>query len=127
MEWAKTIHVSCVVLSFSGFLLRGLWMMLDSTMLTKKWVKVVPHIVDTTLLLSAFFLVYLLDLSVLNHDWLLAKIIALIAYVLIGTVALKRGKTKKIKITALFLAMIVFLYIVSVAVTKSVIGFMSVL
>jgi uncharacterized membrane protein SirB2 len=126
MEWIKTIHVSCVILSFSGFLLRGIWMMIDSAMLANKWVKIVPHIVDTMLLLSALLLVYLLGLSIPDHDWLLAKIIALVIYVLLGTVALKRGKTKKIKMMALILAMIIFLYIVSVAVTKSVFGFMSI-
>ena len=124
MEWIKAVHVSCVILSFSGFLLRGLWMMSDSVLLVNKWVKIIPHIVDTILLISALLLVYLLGLSVFEHDWLLAKIIALVVYVLLGTVALKRGKTKKIKIVALVLAMTTFLYIVSIAFTKSVFGFM---
>jgi len=127
MEWIKTIHVSCVILSFSGFLLRGIWMFFDSAMLGNKWVKILPHIVDTMLLLSACYLVYILSLSIFDHDWLLAKIIALFIYILLGTVALKRGKTKTIKIMAFSLAMITFLYMVSVAITKSVLGFMSVL
>ena len=125
MELIKTLHVSCVILSFSGFFLRGIWMMLDSALLANRWVKILPHIVDTGLLLSAVFLVYSLRLSVFDHEWLWAKIIALVVYVLLGTVALKRGKTKKIKILALVLAIIIFLYIVSVAVTKSVFGFIS--
>jgi len=126
MDWIKTLHISCVILSFSGFVLRGIWMVFDSAMLGNKWVKIVPHIVDTILLISAFFLVYVLGLSIFDHDWLLAKIIALVVYVLLGTLALKRGKTKKIKMLALVLAIATFLYIVSVAVTKSVFGFISV-
>jgi len=127
MEWVKAIHVSCVILSFSGFLLRGLWMMFDSALLGNKWVKIIPHIVDTTLLVSALFLVYALGISVFENDWLLAKIIALVVYVLLGTVALKRGKTKQIRMVALVLSIMTFLYIVSVALTKSVSGFISVL
>jgi len=127
MEWIKTVHVSCVILSISGFLLRGLWMILDSVLLANRWVKIFPHIIDTGLLLSAVFLVYSLKLSVFDHDWILAKIIALVIYVLLGTVALKRGKTKQIRMVALVLSIMTFLYIVSVALTKSVSGFMSVL
>ena len=127
MQWIKFIHICCVVFSFSGFLLRGLWMLNDSPALNKKWVKVVPHIIDTTLLLSALGLVYILGLSVFENDWLLAKIIALVVYVFLGTIALKRGKTKKIKIAALLLAVTTFLYIVSVAIMKSIYGYMIVL
>ena len=126
MELIKTIHISCVILSFGGFLLRGMWMLLSSAMLCNKWVKIVPHIIDTMLLLSAMFLVYLSGLSLFDNDWLLVKIIALVIYVLLGTLALKRGRTKRIKIMALVLSIITFLYILSVAVTKSVFGFISV-
>ena len=124
MQWVKLLHVSCVVLSFTGFMLRGLWMLSGSPMLNKKWVKVVPHIVDTVLLSSALFLVYLLGLSIVENNWLLVKIAALIVYILLGSVALKRGKTKKIRILAFTFAVITFYYMISVALTKSTTGFM---
>jgi len=123
MELIKTIHVSCVILSFSGFLLRGIWMMLDSALLASKWVKIIPHIIDSVLLLSALSMVYLQSFSILQNDWLLIKIAALLAYILLGTIALKRGKTKKIRVIAWCSGLVVFLYIVSVALNKSVEGF----
>ena len=123
MDWIKTLHISCVILSFSGFLLRGIWMMLNSVMLANKWVKIVPHIVDSLLLLSALSMVYIQSISILQHDWLLAKIAALLIYIVLGVIALKHGKTKQIRVVAWCSGLVVFLYIVSVALNKSVEGF----
>jgi len=123
MEWIKTLHISCVILSFSGFFLRGIWMLFDSAMLANKWVKIVPHIVDSVLLLSALSMVYMQSLSILQNDWLLVKIAALLVYILLGMIALKHGKTKKIRVIAWCSGLVVFLYIASVALNKSVEGF----
>ena len=49
----KYLHVSCVVLSGFGFFLRGLWMLSESALFKQRWVRVVPHVVDTVLLGSA--------------------------------------------------------------------------
>jgi uncharacterized membrane protein SirB2 len=58
-----------------------------------------------------------LDYSPLTHPWLAAKIVALLAYIVIGSIALKRGRTKRIRLVAWLTAQAVFFYIVSVAVT----------
>lgn len=123
MQWFKTIHLAAVVLSFCGFVLRAGWMLADSPMLSKRWVKVLPHIIDTVLLISALWLVYLMSLPLLQTDWLLAKIIALLVYIVLGTMALKRARTKAQRLLFAVLAILVFLYIVSVALSKSVYGF----
>lgn len=123
MLWIKTIHLAAVLLSFCGFVLRAGWMLADSPMLSKRWVKVLPHIIDTVLLLSALVLVYLMSLPLLQTDWLLAKIIALLMYIVLGTLALKRARTKLQRLMFALLAILVFLYIVSVAISKSVYGF----
>lgn len=122
MEFVKTIHVSCVVLSFAGFFVRGIWMMQDSSNLKLRWVKITPHIIDTFLLVSAIVLAVQMYISPFEHSWLMAKIIALLAYIGIGTVALKRGRSKQIRVFAWLLGLTMFMYIVSVAVTKSVLG-----
>ncbi|HEY9202089.1 MAG TPA: SirB2 family protein [Gammaproteobacteria bacterium] len=125
MLWIKTIHLSAVLLSFAGFILRTGWMLMDSPMLTRRWVKVLPHIIDTVLLISALWLVYLMSLPLLQTDWLLAKIIALLVYIVLGTMALKRARTKLQRLIFALLAILVFLYIVSVAMSKSVYGFIA--
>jgi len=123
MEWLKTIHVGCALLSILGFTIRGILMMRESAMLQKRLFKIAPHIIDTLLLGSAIWLAVQYGLSPGDNPWLMAKIIALLLYIGLGTVALKRGKTKQVRIIAWLAALLVFAYIVSVAVTKSVLLF----
>lgn len=115
----KLVHASSVLLSYLLFFMRGMWMVRSSPMLQQRWVRVVPHIIDTILLTSAIVLAWLMSYSPLQHSWLMAKIIALIAYILLGTFALKRGKTYTVRVICLLAAQLVFIYIVWVAVTHN--------
>ncbi|WP_250657462.1 SirB2 family protein [Alkalimarinus coralli] len=115
----KHIHLTCIGLTFILFSVRGFWMLTNSDKLQMKWVKIAPHIIDTCLLLSAISLAVMLQISPFVHGWLMAKIIGLIVYIVLGTVALKRGKTKAVRTTAFVLALLTFGYIVNVALTKS--------
>lgn len=125
MDLLKSVHVTCAILSFTGFFVRGLWMLLESGALQYKWVRVLPHIVDTVLLTTALLMLYVAHMSVLEHDWLLSKIVALLVYIALGMVALKHGKTKMIRAVSWCLGLIVFLFIVSVALTKNPAGFIA--
>src|SRR3972149_9526408 len=91
----KYVHVSCVVLSIAGYLLRGAWMMRESPRLRKKWVKVAPHVIDTGLLGSAVLLTVRIQQYPFAQGWLTAKVLALIAYIVVGTIGLKYGGVKK--------------------------------
>jgi uncharacterized membrane protein SirB2 len=115
----KYIHICCVLISYLLFFVRGVWMLRAAPILQHRWVKVAPHVVDTALLLSAITLATLLSISPLAAPWLMAKIIALLLYILLGTIAIKRGKTRKIRLAAWLAAQLVFIYIVSVALTHN--------
>lgn len=121
----KYVHVTSVVLSISGYLVRGVWMMRESPWLQKTWVKVVPHIIDSTLLISAILLAIQVQQYPFVQGWLTAKVFALIAYIVVGAIGLKYGKTKKIRIAAWLGAIAIFLYIVLVAVTRQVLPFVA--
>lgn len=113
------LHVGSVGLSFSLFFLRGLWMSQDTLAQRGRWVRIAPHVVDTLLLLSAITMVVILSLPVLDTAWLLAKIAALLLYIVLGSVALRRGKTRRIRMTAWLAALVVFGYMVGAAVRHS--------
>jgi uncharacterized membrane protein SirB2 len=121
----KHLHVTCVVLSISGFLVRGVWMMRESSWLQKKWVRIAPHVVDTTLLGSAILLTIKIQQYPFAQGWLTAKVLALIAYIVVGAIGLKYGGTKKIRIAAWLGAIAIFLYIVLVALTRQVLPFLA--
>jgi uncharacterized membrane protein SirB2 len=121
----KTIHISCVVLSLSGFILRGIWMMQASSLLRHPLTKRLPHVIDTLLLASALIMAYLSVQYPFQETWLTAKLFALIVYILLGMIALRFGKTVKIRALAWGFAVLVFLYIVLVALTKNSTPFVS--
>ena len=115
----KTLHVTAVVLSCALFFVRGVWMLQDSAQREARWVAIVPHVVDTVLLTAAVVLAYMLAQYPFGADWLTAKVIGLVIYVGLGTVALKRGRSKQLRLRAWIGAQAVFLYIVAVALTKN--------
>lgn len=115
----KYVHVSCVIASGCGFVLRGIWMLAESPCLHQRWVRIFPHIVDTGLLGSAIALAMISGQYPLAQDWLSAKGIGLVAYILCGTMALKRGRTKSTRAAFFVVALLIFAYIVSVALHRS--------
>ena len=121
MDYAalKAIHVACAVISYVGFVVRGVWMIRDSAILERRWVKLAPHVIDTLLLASAIALAWMLGQYPFVHGWLTAKVVALTGYILLGTVALRPGRPKGARVTAWVAAQIVFLYIVAVAHTRN--------
>ncbi len=122
MGTIKFIHVTCVLLSLAGFFIRGIWMLRDSTLLQQRWVKTTPHIVDTLLLVSAIILAVQFRFSPLEQPWLMVKIIALLVYIGAGMVALKFGRSKTVRWYAWLFGLATILYIMSVATSKSVLG-----
>lgn len=122
MGTLKAIHLSFAALSFTGFFIRGIWMLRDSKLLQQRWVKILPQVVDTVLLASAIVLAVQLRFSPMAQPWLMTKILALLVYVGLGLVALRFGRSKGIRALAWLLGMVVFAYIVAVAMSKSALG-----
>ncbi len=119
----KQLHMGCAAVSLSLFLLRGAWMLKESVMLQRRWVRIVPHLVDTVLLGSAIMLVLISGQYPFAQAWLGAKVIALVLYIALGIVALKRGRTLRTRTLAFGAALLTFAYIVMVAITRQAIPF----
>lgn len=114
----KHLHMSCAALSGALFLLRGYWMLSAPARLRPRWVRTLPHVVDTLLLASALTMVVLSGLYPFVQGWLTAKVLALLLYIALGTIALKRGRTRGARIAAYAGALATYAYIGSVALTK---------
>lgn len=115
----KSLHMITAIATISVFILRGYWMMTQSEHLNLKFVRIAPHVIDTLFLLSGIALVSILQINALSEPWLLAKFAGLIAYIVLGTIAIKRGPTLQIRLIAFVGALSLFAYIVGVAMTKS--------
>lgn len=115
----KHLHITCVILSGTGFFLRGLLMANSSPWLGRRWMKVLPHINDTLLLAAAIGLVVMTEQYPFIDAWVTAKVFGLIAYIILGSVALKAGRTQQMRLAAWLGALATFGYVVSVALTKN--------
>ena len=121
----KFAHMGFALLSITLFFIRGIWMMTDSGMRQNRLFKVLPHIVDTLLLVTAIILVVQTAQYPFQESWLTAKVVALIAYIGVGLVALRLGRTKVIRVVAWVIALDIFAYMYLVAITRSPLPFLS--
>lgn len=115
-------HLACVVTSLSLFALRGVLMLAESPLRSHVVLRIAPHAVDTLLLASALMLSYMLQQYPFVHAWLTAKVLALIGYIVLGSIALKRGRTRRTRAVAFVAALACAGYIVSVALARTPFG-----
>ncbi len=111
----KTIHIVFVILTFISFSIRGFWMITESPLLHRKVTKILPHVIDTALFISGVAMAIMLYGAFYKQGWLMIKLLALCLYIILGSIALKYGKTKNIRSATLIAAWCVFFYIIAVA------------
>ena len=114
----KFFHVSCVALSIILFITRGYWAINESPLAKSKWAKVLPHPIDTLLLIAGISLAIIIQQYPGTDAWLTAKICALIIYIIAGWLTM-RAKSKQKRIQAFIVAITVFIYMAWVALTKN--------
>lgn len=84
----KTAHLILVSTSLSLFCLRGFWALTHRLEKQGRWVKSLPHLIDTLLLVSGVSLIFISGYSPLNQPWLAAKLLLLLCYIILGAFAL---------------------------------------
>jgi len=123
----KLIHISAVLLSGSFFLIRGIGALKGAAFMQMKLVKIAPHVIDTVLLVSAIVLcVQLQQYPIIDH-WITVKVVSLMAYIVVGTIAIKRAKNTQQRFIAFAAAIAIFLFMLSVAKTHNPLGFLALL
>ena len=116
----KTIHLFCALTTYVLFFMRGFWLINNSRQLSLPGIGVIPHVVDSILLLSAIGLVVLTNQYPGEQTWLNAKLIALVVYILLGISAFRWCRKRTTKLVAWLFAQLVFFYIVFVALTRTI-------
>ena len=115
----KNIHMTFATLTIVGFLLRGYWRIIGSGFYKNRAMKIVPHAIDAMFLATGIWLLMILNLNPLQHPWLLAKFAALFAYVGLGMVAFRFGRTQAVRLVAYVGALASFAFVVGTAIAKS--------
>lgn len=121
----KYFHLALAITAISGFIVRGYWMLTESARLSARATRIAPHVIDALFLLTGIAMVYLLSLPVLQTPWLLAKFAGLVAYIVLGAIALRRGPTMQVRLLAFVGALSAFAYIAGAALSKSPLSWLS--
>ena len=93
----KLVHVTAVIASGALFLLRGTavnwgggWGMIAP-------IRYLSYTIDIVLLTAALLLLAILPAAAFSNGWLWLKLTLLVGYIVLGTLALKRGRTADIR------------------------------
>lgn len=113
--WLKQVHVYSVMLSFTLFLLRGGWVLSGRSLPRQPVLRALPHTVDTVLLGSALWLTIIIQQYPFRDTWLTVKVLLLLAYIVLGSLALRRAPTRATRAVAFVAAVVTFLFLYSVA------------
>jgi uncharacterized membrane protein SirB2 len=111
----KLVHITAVFASGGLFLLRGLAMQLGAGWAMAGPVRYTSYAIDSLLLAAAVMLSIMLHQYPFVHAWLTTKVLLLVVYIVLGSYALKRGRTKQARLTCWAAALLVYAFIISVA------------
>ena len=111
----KQFHVWLVLISITLFQFRY-WYFKVRQQSPGRVLRILPHLTDTLLLTTGVWLAWLLALNPLQVDWLGIKLLALVVYILMGTLAMK--KTATAQWTGYLLATLAVLYMLWAATHK---------
>jgi uncharacterized membrane protein SirB2 len=118
----KYIHIVFVAASFALFFIRGLWAMRAYPPAQETWVRVLPHVVDGVLVLSALGMLLGSSGGLWAGNWLAVKIGLVVLYAILSIIALRVLKSTMLRMLAWLLALAVFLFATSVAVLRNPLG-----
>jgi uncharacterized membrane protein SirB2 len=111
----RQVHIGCAILTIVLFTMRGGLMLADSPLQRTAVLRYLPHAVDTVLLTTALMLTTVIRQYPFAVGWLTTKVVLLVVYVLLGSIALKRGRTKAIRTAAFVAALLTIGFLVTVA------------
>lgn len=121
----RAVHMTCAALTITLFVLRGVMMMRDSPYLSHPVVRWTPVAVDTVLLTSALMLTTIIHQYPFTTAWLTVKVALLGVYVVLGSLALRPGRARTVRVTAFLAALATVGFLVSVARTHQPLGFLA--
>ena len=123
----RAVHIAAVMASGLLFLLRGAAVQLGASWAMAAPLRYLSYTIDTVLLTAALMLATIIQQFPFVQGWLTAKVLLLVVYVVLGSFALKRGRTRAIRTSCWIAALLVYLFIVSIARTHNPLGIVALL
>lgn len=111
----RLVHIAAVIISGVLFACRGVGVLSGARWPMWAPLRHLTYTVDTVLLTAALMLATVLRQYPFVQAWLTVKVLLLVVYVVLGSFALKRGRTSAMRLYCFLAALAVYLFIVSVA------------
>jgi uncharacterized membrane protein SirB2 len=118
----KWTHIAAVIASGVLFVLRGIAVQAGARWAMAAPLRYLSYAIDTTLLIAAMMLITILHQYPFVQAWLTVKVCLLVVYIALGTFALKRGRTRRVRLVCFFAALAVYAFIISVALAHHPLG-----
>jgi uncharacterized membrane protein SirB2 len=118
----RLAHISLVLASGTLFALRGLAVLQGQAWAMQRAVRMLSYGIDTALLGAALLLLAILSLNPFTTSWLLTKLGLLLVYIGLGSMALKRARTRSARLAGYLAALLCYGFMLSVALTHSPLG-----
>lgn len=115
-------HIGCVIASGSLFFTRGCMMLAGLPAANHVALRRISVVIDSLLLAAAIALTMIIHQYPFVQAWLTVKVVLLVVYIVLGVFALRRGRTRAVRVACFAGALIVFLFIVTVARTQNPLG-----
>lgn len=121
----RSAHIGLALLSVTIFILRGGLMLADSPARNAPWLRYPSMLVDTLLLTAALMLTTVIHQYPFVTGWLTMKVVLLAVYIVLGSIALKRGQTRAVRGIAFLAALLTVGFIFTVARAHHPLGFLA--
>ncbi|MCW9024562.1 MAG: SirB2 family protein [Gammaproteobacteria bacterium] len=118
-SFIKNLHLATVSFSIVFFIIRGLWKFNHSNWYRKKWARRLSQLNDIILLSCGIFMAISLQQYPFVHQWLTAKLILLVIYILLGMLALHWARSRQLQLGAWLSAILVYGYLVGTALNRT--------
>ena len=118
----KHAHIGLALLSGSLFALRGLLLLLGVRWANAAPLRYLSYAIDTALLTAALMLLTILPAGLCANGWLAVKVALIVAYVVLGVFALRRGRTRGARAACYVAALLVFAQVYFIARTHHPLG-----
>ena len=119
----KQFHIACVILSGLLFATRAVAAISGARWPMAAPLRYLSYAIDSALLTAALMLLTILPSAVFSNGWLLAKLVVLACYIVLGSFALKRARSKKVRTLCLVGAAAAYLCVVSIALAHHPLGY----
>jgi uncharacterized membrane protein SirB2 len=121
----RAVHIGAVIVSGTLFALRGVGVLAGARWPMAPPLRYLSYGIDTVLLTAALMLVSMLPAALFANHWLTTKLTLLVIYLLLGSFALKRGRSGRVRAVCFVTALLVYISMYSIARTHQPLGWLA--